>query len=83
MRFTYFAVLSMVIGASFIEAGRQCNNGSKGCKACVCNEWTETSACCNGEFNGGNGNCEGIKQGANVNTFQACCNQMSGFGRCW
>ncbi|KAF9274888.1 hypothetical protein BGZ68_000275 [Mortierella alpina] len=83
MRFSAIAMLVVLAAATVTEAGsRQCQNYASGCKACVCNEWVDTSKCCFGEFNGSNGNCEGIKQ-ANTNKFQACCNNKGGFGRCW
>jgi hypothetical protein len=82
MRISAIAGLFVVLVASVAEASRQCDNYASGCKACVCNQWADTSDCCFGEFNSGNGNCEGIKA-ANTNKFQACCNGKNGFGRCW
>ncbi|KAF9320241.1 hypothetical protein BG003_006825 [Podila horticola] len=82
MRISIIAALFVVLVASSAEAGRQCENYASGCKACVCNQWADTSKCCFAEFNSGNGNCEGIKA-ANTDRFQACCNGKNGFGRCW
>ncbi|KAG0036470.1 hypothetical protein BGZ82_004158 [Podila clonocystis] len=82
MRISTIAALFVVLIASSAEAGRQCENYASGCNACVCNKWADTSNCCRGEFNSGNGNCEGIKT-ANTGSFQACCNGKNGFGRCW
>ena len=68
-----FAVASTTVQAAPREDARECENYASGCKACVCNQWADTSKCCYGEFNGGNGNCEGLKA-ANTDRFQACCN---------
>ncbi|KAG0029708.1 hypothetical protein BGZ81_003499 [Podila clonocystis] len=82
MRISTIAALFVVLIASSAEAERQCENNASGCNACVCHKWADTSACCGGEFNSGNGNCEGIKT-ANIGSFQACCNGKNGFSRCW
>ncbi|KAF9922216.1 hypothetical protein FBU30_007702 [Linnemannia zychae] len=84
MRFSIIASMIVVIAAitaTTEAAGRQCENYAPGCNACVCNVWSDTKACCTTDFNGGNGNCEGIKTG-NTGSFQSCCNKKSGFGRC-
>ncbi|KAF9584376.1 hypothetical protein BGW38_006689 [Lunasporangiospora selenospora] len=84
MRFSIVAsmLVALALASAAVEAARECDNYSPGCKACVCHVWSDTSKCCTTEFNGGNGNCEGIKT-ANTGRFQACCNGKSGFSRCW
>ncbi|KAG0204695.1 hypothetical protein BGX28_003444, partial [Mortierella sp. GBA30] len=82
MRFTAIAALLVIVAATVAEAGRQCQNGSANCNACVCNKAEDTKSCCVGYYNSDNGNCEGIKS-ANSPKFQKCCNGKSGFGRCW